>query len=331
MSGNASNQSFVNACYIALNIVVSIGIVITNKILFNKYNFPFGTFLTFIHFVCTVIGLELCASFGMYERKRIAWREVVGLSAAFCGFVVLTNLSLVYNSVGFYQLAKVMTTPTIVVIQSVSYNMTFSNKIKLSLLTVCVGVIIASVTDVELNWLGTFYAVTGVLTTSYYQIWVGTRQKELQVNSMQLLSYQAPLSCLMILPIVFVMEDMPALRSYEWTASVVYLVLITGALAFLVNVSIFLIIGRTSPVTYNVVGHFKTCCVLVLGFLIFSYPLDVKNISGIIITLAGVFAYTKYKLQETAGQRTPLVDKDSDKSLLPMSSKDSNKGNQYVK
>lgn len=291
-----SPEQIRNLLYIILNISASIGIVIVNKILFKKYDFPFGTLLTAVHFIVTFLGLELCARFGVFERKQLPIRQIYGLSASFCGFVVLTNLSLVHNSVGFYQLAKVMTTPAIVLIQTASYNMVFPSAIKSSLAIICVGVIIASVTDVELNFLGSFYAVSGVIVTSYYQIWVGTKQKELNANSMQLLYYQAPLSTVMLIPTIPFFDDMSLLFSYSWNWTVVFIILLTGALAFAVNVSIFLVVGRTSPVTYNIVGHFKLCLILVLGFLIFGYPLNVKNISGIFVTLGGIFYYTHLKL-----------------------------------
>lgn len=42
---------------------------------------------------------------------------MIPLAVCFCGFVVLTNLSLENNSVGTYQVAKVMTTPCVLLIQ----------------------------------------------------------------------------------------------------------------------------------------------------------------------------------------------------------------------
>ena len=169
---------------------------------------------------------------------------------------------------------------------------------------ICVGVVIASVTDVSLNLVGAFFAASGVIVTSYYQIWVGTRQKELEVNSMQLLYYQAPLSFVMLIPLTPILDDMltpgKGVLYFPWSTTSIAVILLSGVLAFLVNLSIFLIIGKTSTVTYNVVGHFKTCCVLVLGFFVFQYPLHYKNILGILITLAGVFIYTGIKLSAPA-------------------------------
>ena len=41
------------------------------------------------------------------------------------------------------------------------------------------------------------------------------------------------------------------------------------------------LIGQTSAVTYQVVGHAKTCMVLLFGFVVFGYDLHAKNLFGI--------------------------------------------------
>jgi hypothetical protein len=141
-----------------LNITASIGIVFLNKWLFVNLKFPFsmwqygtsinkhyadqsvvcaGTTVTFLHFVTTALGLQLCVWYGAYhlsaslplclsaslyvrvcidETQRNAFDRarlfkpkplptmaIASLSFGFCGFVVLANLSLLLNSVGFYQ------------------------------------------------------------------------------------------------------------------------------------------------------------------------------------------------------------------------------------
>ncbi|KAJ3215057.1 hypothetical protein HK099_006547 [Clydaea vesicula] len=222
----------------------------------------------------------------------------VPLSAAFCGFVVLTNLSLQYNSVGFYQMAKVLTTPCIVILQTKFYQKTFSSLIKTSLAVTCVGVIVVSVTDFSLNVVGTIFAMLGVVVGSTYQIWVGTKQKELNCDSFQLLYYQSFISFIILLISIPILDNAYDLYNYEFTTESIGMILFSAALAFFVNLSTFLIIGKTSAVTYNIVGHFKLCLILFLGFIIFKSPVDLKQIGGIATTLVGIFWYSKLKLAD---------------------------------
>ena len=75
-------------------------------------------------------GLVLCHFFGVFQPKKLPLRPIVPLSLTFCGFVVFTNLSLQSNTVGTYQLAKALTTPLIIFVQSQFYGQTFSKAIK---------------------------------------------------------------------------------------------------------------------------------------------------------------------------------------------------------
>jgi solute carrier family 35, member E3 len=54
---------------------------------------------------------------------------------------------------------------------------------------------------------------------------------------------------------------------------------LSSLFAFMVNLSIFLVIGKTSAVSYNVLGHAKLCCILVSGYVVFQEPATAKNIA----------------------------------------------------
>mmetsp|Transcript_13971 Transcript_13971/g.23091 ORF Transcript_13971/g.23091 Transcript_13971/m.23091 type:complete len:365 (+) Transcript_13971:193-1287(+) len=298
---NVKAANPLDAFYMALNVLSSIFIVFTNKWVYETYRFNYPTTLTLIHFLVTFLGLHMCSLVGMFQVKKLEIIKIVPLSLSFCGFVVLTNISLKYNSVGFYQIAKVMTTPVVMTIQYYVYHIRAENKIKMTLVPIIIGVSIATVTDFKLNAIGFIYAVLGVIVTSFYQVWVGTKQKELQVSSMQLLYYQAPLSAFMLLFVIPFLDNVrtgpDSLWHYKYSNMATFMILLSGFIAFLVNLSIFLVIGRTSPVTYNVLGHFKLTTIILGGFFLFGAPVDWRNIAGILLTLTGVFAYTHFKLE----------------------------------
>lgn len=122
---------------IALNLVSAISIVFINKLIYIHYNFP-SMSLTLVHFIMTSIGLQIFAWGNIFSPKTLFIKKLLPLSASFCGFVVFTNLSLQYNSVGTYQLAKSMTTPMILFIQTVFYNKATPLKVKLTVVSSCV-------------------------------------------------------------------------------------------------------------------------------------------------------------------------------------------------
>ena len=63
-------------------------------------------------------------------------------------------------------------------------------------------------------------------------------------------------------------------------------------LAVFCNVSQYLCIGRFSAVSFQVLGHMKTVCVLTLGWLLFDSELTLKNITGMMLAVAGMVIYS---------------------------------------
>jgi len=314
MSGGAAVNGWI-VFYMALNFWTSVLIVWANKLAFQT-GFRWTVTLTALHFLFTYIGLEISASFGLFERKKLPVTGVLPICAAFCGFVVFNNLSLQFNSVGLYQLLKVLTTPTILVLEYGMYGKTMPWAQVLSLTPVCVGVVLASVSSVEGNFWGAVYGIAGILSTSLYQIWVKKQQEALKCSSPQLLYYQAPLSMCLLLFVIPWMEPLvdpdEGLLYANFTPAMLFWVFASAALAFLVNLSIFLVIGKTSPISYNVLGHGKLVCILISGVLLFGDSVNPRNILGAAMTLVGIFWYTHLKLQAPAapkqaqGQYTPV-------------------------
>ncbi|KAI0239852.1 Solute carrier family 35 member E3 [Lamellibrachia satsuma] len=176
---------------------------------------------------------------------------------------------------------------------------------------IVLGVLLNSYYDIKFNIIGTLYASLGVLVTSLYQVWVAEKQQEFQVNSLQLLFYQAPLSATILMFVIPFFE--PVFGDHgifsAWSAEAIVMICLSGAVAFLVNLSIFWIIGNTSPLTYNMVGHLKFGLVLLGGFFIFHDPLNQLQMVGICTTLSGVILYSVFKMQE----KNQVSTKDSSK------------------
>ena len=66
-----------------------------------------------------------------------------------------------------------------------------------------------------------------------------------------------------------------------------------------VNFSTFLVIGKTSPVTYQVLGHLKTCLVLTFGYVLLHDPFSWRNILGIFVAMIGMVSYSYYCTLQT--------------------------------
>ncbi|KAI8524040.1 hypothetical protein RHMOL_Rhmol13G0118300 [Rhododendron molle] len=175
-----------------LSVASSVSIVICNKALMSNLGFPFATTLTSWHLMVTYCTLYVAQRLNFFESKPIDMKTVVvfgilnGLSIGFL------NLSLGFNSIGFYQMTKLAIIPFTVLVETIFLNKQFSQKIKFSLFLLLVGVGIASVTDLQLNLLGTVLSLLAIVTTCVGQILTNTIQKRLNVSSTQLLYQSAP-------------------------------------------------------------------------------------------------------------------------------------------
>jgi solute carrier family 35 protein E3 len=188
-----------------------------------------------------------------------------------------------------------------------------SRAVQASLVVILLGVGIATISDVDINMTGSVFAACAVVCTSLGQIFTNSKPKELGLDSMQLLYHVSPIITLFMLILIPVGSVLPgfdqvvgerSLSRFQWTTPVVCWIFLTCILAFGVNVTNYLVIARTSPVTYQVVGHLKTCLILILGFVVFHYAVVVRNLFGISLAVVGMVWYTEQKRRESSQQPT---------------------------
>lgn len=283
------------------NIVSSVGVIFINKrLVFQAAGYHFGTTLTIIHFICTFIGCLLFAKLHYFELKKLQIRNVLSICSAFCGYVVFNNLSLLTNSVSIYQISKILCTPVIVFLELAIYGKRENRAVLVSLVPVCLGIIITFYAEANITWVGSFWAFLAVVANSFYTIWGKTKQQELGVSAMQLLSYQAPVSAVMLLFTLPLFDNVTEVVKYKYTGFSFGVIMLSCIFAFGVNFSFFLFVGQTSPLTMNAVGYLKTVLVFVGGFIFFDTQPTFQNVLGITTTLVGLAMYTKAKLAPVA-------------------------------
>jgi solute carrier family 35, member E3 len=71
------------------------------------------------------------------------------------------------------------------------------------------------------------------------------------MDAMQLLYYQAPLSAAILLVIVPIFEPVTDTLTRDWNPGDLGMVFGSGVVALFVNLSIYWLLGNTSPLTYE--------------------------------------------------------------------------------
>jgi solute carrier family 35 protein E3 len=106
----------------------------------------------------------------LFEQKPFDSRTVMGFGILNGISIGLLNLCLGFNSVGFYQMSKLAIIPCTVFLEISFFGKRFSQRIQLSLVTLLVGVGIATITDLQLNVMGSIIAIFAIMTTCVAQI-----------------------------------------------------------------------------------------------------------------------------------------------------------------
>ncbi|CAN1262832.1 UDP-xylose transporter 2 [Linum perenne] len=243
---------------LSLSVVSSVSIVICNKALISTLGFTFATTLTSWHLLVTFCSLHVALMMKLFEHKPFDARAVMGFGILNGISIGLLNLSLGFNSVGFYQMTN-------------------------------------------------------------------TIQKKFKVSSTQLLYQSCPYQALTLFivgPFLDGLLTNQNVFAFKYTPQVLFFIVLSCMISVSVNFSTFLVIGKTSPVTYQVLGHLKTCLVLAFGYVLLRDPFSWRNILGILVAIVGMVLYSYFctldaqqKAQEPSVKQ-PEVDEDESDPLI---------------
>ena len=85
------------------NIITSVGIIMVNKTLMTTYGFSFATTLTGLHFATTTMLTVFLRSLGYIQDFFLSLPDLLKF-VLFANFsIVGMNVTLMWNSVGFYR------------------------------------------------------------------------------------------------------------------------------------------------------------------------------------------------------------------------------------
>ncbi|KAJ7554158.1 hypothetical protein O6H91_06G128700 [Diphasiastrum complanatum] len=122
-----------------------------------------------------------------------------------------------------------------------------------------------------------------------------TIQKKFKVSSTQLLYQSCPYQATTLFlagPFLDGLLTNQNVFAFNYTKNVLFFIILSCLISVSVNFSTFLVIGKTSPVTYQVLGHLKTCLVLTFGYVLLHDPFSWHNIFGIGIAVVGMGLYS---------------------------------------
>ncbi|KAI8546431.1 probable sugar phosphate/phosphate translocator At1g12500 [Rhododendron vialii] len=304
-AGSLLSPSILTAAIILSWYLSNIGVLLLNKYLLSIYGFRYPIFLTLLHMLScffysflAVNYLRLAPLQPILSRRQLL--KILTLSVIFCFSVVCGNTSLRYLPVSFNQ-AIGATTPFFTAIFSVLITCKKESKeVYLALLPVVFGIVIASNSEPLFHLLGFLICVgstAGRALKSVIQGLILTSDSE-KLNSMNLLLYMAPMAAVILLPFSVYMEGNVAAITVEKAREdwfIVFLLVGNATVAYLVNLTNFLVTKHTSALTLQVLGNAKAAVAAVVSVLIFRNPVTVMGMAGFGVTVMGVGLYSEAK------------------------------------
>ncbi|KAF2297518.1 hypothetical protein GH714_024919 [Hevea brasiliensis] len=191
-ASKADKKAAVDAAAWTFNVVTSVGIIIVNKALMANYDFSYATTLTGLHFATTTLLAFVLRWLGYIQASHLPFPELLKF-VFFANFsIVGMNVSLMWNSVGFYQIAKLSMIPVSCLLEVLFDKIRYSRDTKLSIVVVLLGVGVCTITDVSVNAKGFIAAFIAVWSTSLQQYYVHYLQRKYSLSSFNLLGHTAP-------------------------------------------------------------------------------------------------------------------------------------------
>ncbi|KAL4334976.1 hypothetical protein GQ457_07G009770 [Hibiscus cannabinus] len=303
--GSTLSPNLVTALIIASWFMSNIGVLLLNKYLLSFYGYRYPIFLTMLHMLsCASYSYVAINFLEIVPRQHILSRKqffkILALCIIFCFSVVCGNTSLRYIPVSFNQ-AIGATTPFFTAIFAFLITCKKeSAEVYFALLPVVFGIVLATNSEPLFNFFGFLVCIgstSGRALKSVVQGILLTNEAE-KLHSMNLLLYMAPMAAMILLPLSLYIEGNVARVTAEKARTdsfIIFLLIGNATVAYLVNLTNFLVTKHTSALTLQVLGNAKAALAAFVSVLVFRNPVTVMGITGFAVTVMGVVLYSEAK------------------------------------
>ncbi|KAK9705382.1 hypothetical protein RND81_07G052300 [Saponaria officinalis] len=284
----------------------------------GKVGFNYPIFLTFIHYMVSWFLMAILNALSMLPAsptKASRFSSLFALGLVMSLSTGLANVSLKFNSVGFYQMAKIAVTPSIVVAEFIILRKMVSFQKVLALTVVSIGVAVATVTDLQFHLFGACIALAWIIPSAVNKIMWSNMQQRDNWTAMALMWKTTPIT-VFFLVVMMPWLDPPGVLSFNWNFMNTSAIFLSAILGFLLQWSGALALGATSAITHVVLGQFKTCVILIGGYLLFSSNPGITSICGAITALLGMSIYTYLNMHSSEQHSVKTNPRQSPKSKL---------------
>ncbi|CAH0014652.1 unnamed protein product [Clonostachys rhizophaga] len=288
------------AFYVVVWIACSSSVILFNKWLLDTLNFRYPVILTTYHQVFATVMTQGMARFttlldGRKNVKmtgRVYLRAVVPIGLFFSLSLICGNLTYLYLSVAFIQMLKA-TTPVAVLISGWCLGVSKPNlKQFLNVSAIVVGVIVASFGEIHFVLVGVLYQIAGVIFEALRLTMVQRllSSADFKMDPLVSVYYFAPV-CALMNGLVALIWEVPKVTMDEVYHVGLFTFFLNGCCAFMLNVSVVLLIGKTSAVVLTICGVLKDILLVIASMMIWGTQVTGLQFFGYSIALGGMVYY----------------------------------------
>jgi GDP-fucose transporter C1 len=195
-----------------------------------------------------------------YEFDPIIARKVAPLTVVYVLMLAFNNLCLQYVEVTFYQVARSLTILFNIIFTYTMLGQMTSTNALFACAVVFLGFVLGSAGEINFSWLGIIFGLGSSCFVALYGIYVKKTLTVLDNNQWRLLHYNTTISIAFTFPLVLLSGELGKIRStvdFLSSFNFWFVMTLTGVTGFLINISTFLQIKYTSPLTNTISGTAK--------------------------------------------------------------------------
>lgn len=288
------------AVYVIVWISLSSSVILFNKWILSTLNFHYPILLTSWHLVFATFMTQVMARTTtlLDGRKtvkmtgRVYLRAIVPIGIFFSLSLICGNLTYLYLSVSFIQMIKAFTPVAVLIAGWVLQIEPVDLKKLGNVSLIVIGVALASYGELDFVLVGFLYQVGGIVFEAIRICLVQRllNGSEFKMDPLVSLYYFAPVCAVMNLTVALFWE-VPKVTMTEVYAVGLWTFFANACCAFLLNVSVVFLIGKTSGLVLTLCGVLKDVLLVAASMLIWGTKISGLQAFGYSIALMGMIYY----------------------------------------
>eukprot|EP00128_Syssomonas_multiformis_P007338 Colp12_sorted_trinity150504_noHs@3736 len=275
--------------------ICSMGMIYSNKFVLSTYHFEYPSAFLSIQAIIAVFLLEFMGKFGLVKVEPLrteTMKKWLPVTAIFCAMLYTSTQSLAYLTIPVVTVFKNCTNLLVAYGDKYFYGQQVSFGVLCSLLLMVVGSIVSGYTDLSFNLVGYIWMTLNCVATAAYALYLRRAKKTTELGEWGMALYNNFLTAAFLLPASILAGESEGVMNFRgWNDPPFLTALIgSGLVGTGLSLSVFWLVGVTSPTTYSIIGSLNKIPLTVVSVLFFDTPMTPGGqISIAFGLLSGVF------------------------------------------